>query len=368
MWHRLAHLVVKELISYLRDPRTRVILIGPPLMQLVIFSFAATLEVRNVAVAVLNQDGGPVSERFLERLGASSFINELVPVTDSARLESLIDERRVLLGVRFPPDFSRSAVAGEPAPLQLLIDGRRANAGQIAQSYVSQIAAQLDLELARDAGVDVAEPTIVRHWFNPNLINQWYIVPGLSGILAMMIALVVTALSIAREREMGTFDQLLVSPIRPLEIIIGKTVPAMIIGAVLAGVMIGAAIFLFHVPFSGNLGWLLASLLLFMLSVVGIGLMVSSVCQTQQQAILGAFMAAVPLILISGFATPVENMPGWLQLLAEADPLKHFLIIVQGSFLKALPFHEIVASAAPMALIALITLSVATLFVRSRLQ
>lgn len=368
MWHRITHLVVKELISYLRDPRTRLILIGPPLMQLVIFSFAATLEVRNVDMAVLDQDGGPVARRLLERVAAASFVRNLVPVADVGELQSLIDQRRVLLGLRLPPDFSRDAVRGATATAQLLIDGRRANAGQIAQSYLAEISAGLGVELSRDAGVEAVDPVVVRHWFNPNLDYQWYVVPSLAGVLAMMIALVVTALSIAREREMGTFDQLLVSPIRPLEIIVGKTVPALVIGAVLAGVMIGAAIVLFGVPFSGNIVWLLASLLLFMLSVVGIGLMVSSVCRTQQQAILGAFMTAVPLILISGFATPVENMPPWLQLLAEADPLKHFLIIVQGSFLKALPAQDMLANAAPMAVIATVTLSVATLFVRRRLQ
>ncbi|MEZ5560412.1 MAG: ABC transporter permease [Pseudomonadales bacterium] len=369
MLYRLAILVAKELMSYLRDPRTRVILIGPPLMQLVIFSFAATLEVRNVDIAVLDQDTGPLSQTFMDRVSAASFVGHIVPVTDVTRLQELIDRREVLLGLRFAPDFSRSIEVGQAAVVQVLIDGRRANAGQITLSYLAVVAAQLGTELHEQRlGVRIADPVLTQHWFNPNLIYQWFIVPGLSGVLAMMIALVVTALSIAREREMGTFDQLLVSPMTPLEIIIGKTIPALIIGAVLASLMIAAAVLLFRVPFSGSFGLLFLSLLLFMLSVVGIGLMVSSVCRTQQQAILGAFMTAVPLILISGFATPVENMPWWLQYAAEANPLKHYLLIIQGSFLKAFPLQEMLANSAPMALIALVTLSVATLFVKSRLQ
>lgn len=368
MWHRIGFLIVKELINYLRDPRMRLILIGPPLFQLVVFSFAVTLDVRNVQIAVLDQDAGPVSERLLERIGAAGFVGGLHPVTDARALRAMVDERRVLLGLRFAPDVSRTVAAGGTATVQVILDGRRANAGQIAFGYLSSIAAELAVELARDRGLDPVDPVVVRHRFNPDLDYQWYVVPSLSGLLAMIIALVITALSIAREREMGTFDQLLVSPIRPLEIIVGKTVPALIIGAVLAGLMLLAAVWLFGVPFTGSLPLLLACLLLFMLSIVGIGLMMSSVCRTQQQAILGAFMLAVLLVLVSGFATPVENMPSWLQLVAEVNPLKHYLIIVQGSFLKALPATDILSHVVVMGLIGVVTLGTATLFVRSHLQ
>jgi ABC-2 type transport system permease protein len=208
----------------------------------------------------------------------------------------------------------------------------------------------------------------VRHWFNPNLTYRWFIVPSLAGILATFITLLVTALSIARERELGTFDQLLVSPCTPGEIIVAKMVPALLIGTVLAGVMVTAGILAFRVPFTGSLPLLLLSLIVFILSIVGIGLMISSVCATQQQAILGTFAVGVPTVLMSGFATPVENMPVVLQWAAEAIPLKHFLVIVQGSFMKGLPPAEVLANAWPMALIAVVTLGVATVFVRSRLQ
>jgi ABC-2 type transport system permease protein len=193
-------------------------------------------------------------------------------------------------------------------------------------------------------------------------------VPALGAILALFSALIVTALSIARERELGTFDQLLVSPATPLEIIVGKTVPALIIGTLLGTIMIGCGVLIFRVPFTGSFTMLWLLLLLFILSVVGIGLMISSVCQTQQQAVLGTFAFAIPTILMSGFATPVENMPYALQIVAEADPLKHFLIIIQGSFLKALPMSVLWANAWPLAVIALVTLSTAALFVRGRLQ
>ena len=366
---RLLTLIVKELLSYLRDPRSRLILVGPPLMQLLVFSFAATLEVRNVDIAVLDVDRGRWSREMIERLDAAGFVARIIHVGSDAELRSMIDRREVLLGMRFDSEFSALASRGDTATVQLLLDGRRANASQIALRYVSDIATDLGIDVAQDSGARrTSTAAAVRHWFNPNLNYQWYIVPSLSGVLAMIISLIVPALSIARERELGTFDQLLVSPFTPIEIIVGKTAPALLVGFVIACIMMLAAVFGFRVPFTGNLMLLLGSLVLFIASVVGIGLSVSAVCQTQQQAILGAFMVAVPVVILSGFATPVENMPQWLQYVAEANPLKHYLIIVQGSFLKALPVSDIVAGALPMAAIALVTLTAATLFVRGRLQ
>jgi ABC-2 type transport system permease protein len=247
------------------------------------------------------------------------------------------------------------------------VDGRRANAGQVALGYLQTIAADLGAEL-RGLPAAAAESGVIRNWFNPNRIYRWFVVPSLAGILTMMVALLVTALSIARERELGTFDQLLVSPTTPMEIIVAKSIPALVIGVFMGSVMVAAGVFLFRIPFTGSVSLLFASIVLFILSMVGIGLMISSICSTQQQAILGTLSIAVPMILMSGFATPVENMPWLLRMIAQAIPLKHFLIIVQGSFMKALPPADVFANAWPMAVIALVTLSAATVFVRSKLQ
>jgi ABC-2 type transport system permease protein len=366
MLGRLTAQIIKELLSYLRDPKSRLTLIGPPLAQLLIFSFAVTLDVSHVQIAILNDDAGVGSTEMIQRLEASSFVDAARFVQHPAALTALIDQRKVLIGLHFPADFSRRLAAGRPAEVQALIDGRRANAGQIALGYLNTIASGLGAELVAAKG---PPPEVsLRHWFNPNLIYRWFVVPSLSGILAMLISLLVTALSIARERELGTFDQLLVSPARPVEIIVGKTVPALLIGTVLGSVMILAGVFAFRIPFTGSAVMLFASLMLFILSMVGIGLMVSSICRTQQQAILGTFSIGVPLVMISGFATPVENMPGWLQLLAEASPLKYYLIIVRGCFLKGLPAADVYANAWPMAAIALVTLSAAIVIVQRNLQ
>lgn len=362
---RLSAQIVKELLSYLRDPRSRLTLVAPPLVQLLVFSFAATLEVENVELAVLDQDNGYWSHEMIRQLEAASFVSGLRVVEGPDQLTALIDRREVLAAMHFPQDFSRDVARGKPAAVQAVIDGRRAYAGQITLAYLNQVAANVGAGI--HAGTTVP-PAAVRHWFNPNLVYQWFIVPSLSGLLAMLIALIVTGLSIARERELGTFDQLLVSPARPIEIIIGKTVPALIIGTLLASVMISAGIFLFRIPFTGSIFWLLAAVMLFILSMVGIGLVISSICQTQQQAILGVFSIAVPVVLLSGFVTPVENMSEFLQLVARVNPLTYYLEIVRGSFLKSLPPSEVLENAWPMALIALVTLSSAIVIVKRKLQ
>lgn len=356
----------KEVLSILRDPRSRMVVFVPPLLQLLVFAFAATLEVRNVDIAVQDQDAGRWSHELVTRLDSAEFINEVHHVTSNQELRGLIDQGKVIAALVIPVEFSRAIAAGKSGEVQVIVDGRRSNSGQITAGYLSSIAADVGAEVNGDAVP--AAPVVVRNWFNPNLTYRWFIVPGLSGILAFFSALMITSLSIARERELGTFDQLLVSPTSTPEIIISKSLPALAIGTGLGLLMMAAAVGLFRIPFSGSFWLLLASLVLFILSVVGIGLMISAISATQQQAILGAFAIGVPAVLMSGFATPVENMPTFLQWLAQGIPLTHFLIIVEGSFLKAMPPGDIFASLWPLAVIALASLTMATLFVRGRLQ
>ncbi|MCW8869360.1 MAG: ABC transporter permease [Proteobacteria bacterium] len=363
---RLRAQIVKELLSILRDPRSRIIVFVPPLMQLLIFTFATTLEVRNAEIAVYDRDAGHWSQELVARVGAADFVKEIHTVNSPEELRDLIDRRAVIAALNIGPEFSRDIAAGGIGTVQVIVDGRRSNAGQITVGYLNTIAAGVSAAVQSDT--TIASPVVVRHWFNPNLIYRWFVVPALSGILVFFSALMITALSISRERELGTFDQLLVSPTTTYEIIVAKTMPALAIGLVLGLMMIAAAVFIFGVPFAGSFWLLIPSLLLFILSVVGIGLMISSVSATQQQAILGAFAIGVPAVLMSGFATPVENMPVLLQWFAEAIPLKHFLVIVEGTFLKAMPVSDIIANTWPLAIIALVSLGMAVTFVRGRLE
>ncbi|MGA2083118.1 MAG: ABC transporter permease [Holophaga sp.] len=363
---RLLAQIRKELLCVLRDPKTRIALVGPPLMQLLIFAFANTLELKHADLAVFDRDRGPGAYELVARVGAASFCRQLRPVHSEAELAGLLERREILGGLVIPETFSRDLAAGRPARAQAILDGRRGNSSQILLGYLTQVAGTLGAELSQ--GPEVIDAVAVRHWFNPNLIYQWFVVPSLGGILVMFSTLMITGLSIARERELGTFDQLLVSPCTPLEIIVAKMAPALVICSVLGSVMVAAGILVFRVPFTGSFPLLLCSLLVFVLSMVGVGLMISSICRTQQQAILGIFTFGVPVVVMSGFATPIENMPVFLQWLSNVIPLKFYLVILQGSFLKALPVREVLANLWPMAVIGLATLSLATWFVKGRLE
>lgn len=373
MWRRLRALIVKELLAVLRDPRGRFILIGPPLMQMFLFSYAATLDVTNIDIGVLNRDGGRWSVEFLQRLDGAPAFRSIQRLSNLDEARAAIDNRRVIAVLHFGQDFSRNVVAGRPAEVQVILDGRRSNAAQIVLGYLTTIAGGISSPVAvapvstgGENGTNT--PIVVRHWFNANLDYIWFTVPSLLGTLGLLIALVVTGQSVARERELGTFDQLMVSPLRVSEILIGKTLPPLIIGLAQATAFLAVAIFFFEVPFRGSLLLLYIGVIFFLASVVGVGLFISSLAQTQQQAFLGTFLFASPAILLSGFATPIENMPEWLQLITQANPLRHFLVIVRGLFLKDMPALEVAANILPLILIAAFTLSVAAWLFRRTME
>jgi ABC-2 type transport system permease protein len=359
--------VIKELLSLLRDPKNRYILVVPPLMQLLVFSFAATLEVRNIDLVVFNRDAGRFGHELIQRLSHSYFVHEMITATDGQSMETLLDEGKVIGSLTIPDNFSKALHRGEVGEIQVVLDGRKANAAQIALTYLQEVVLGLNQDFNFIPG-GLNSRIALRNRYNANLTYRWFIVPSLGGTLVMFVTLMVSSLSIARERELGTFDQLLVSPCTAPEIIFAKIVPAVLMGLLLGNMMLAAGVFIFGAPFLGSLPLLLVCMLTFILSVVGIGLMISSVCNTQQQAILGTFSVGVPAVLMSGFATPVENMPQFLQWCAELIPLKHYLILVQGSFMKALPFSVMVQHAYPLLLIAIGTLSISVFFVRRTLQ
>ena len=358
----LRHTIVKEFITLIRDPASRQMLLAAPLAQILIFSFAASMEVRNINIAVINEDSGRWSQELVMRIEAASFVDSVIVLPSSSGLDELIDRREVLLAAHLPSDFSRRIENGESAKVQLTFDGRRANTAQISFSYIQTIAGELNSELNEET--ESSPSAIVRHWFNPNLIFKWYMVPALVATLALIPAFSMSALSIARERELGTFDQLVVSPVSTLEIILGKMLPA-VFGGMFAGAMvIILAIFAFGIPFNGCLLMLLLSMLVFVFAIAGMGLTISATCNTQQQAFLGLFGSMVFLMVTSGFLSPVDNMPEFLQLIAQLSPLKHFMDVTLGSFLKSMTIAEIFASLWPMALIGTVAVSSASLIVR----
>ena len=368
MLRRIAFLIVKELLAVWRDPRSRTILIVPPIAQLIVFAFAMTQEVTSVRMAVLNRDLGTASRELVERFVGSGYFASVRPVAGEAAARAALDASNVILVLEIGEDFSRNLAAGAPAPVQLLLDGRRSNAAQIVEGYAERIVEQYNADVPSQA--ERAPPTmlIARAWFNPNLTARWSTVPALLGALTMLLGMVVTALSVARERELGTFEQLLVSPLQPVEILVGKAVPAFLIGIGEASAITAIAVFGLGVPFIGNVALLYAGLATYLVAVIGVGLFISSLVSTQQQAILGAFTFFAPAVLLSGFVTPVENMPDWLVPLTLVDPMRYFVVIARGVFLKAMPAGEVAHNLWPMAVIAGFTLSAAVWQFGRRLQ
>jgi ABC-2 type transport system permease protein len=369
MWQRVWTLVVKELLAALRDPRGRYILIVPPILQMLVFSVAATQEVKNVRMAVVNEDYGTAARDLIARFEGSTNFAKVSYLRGEADIAPAIDSRSVLMVLHLGPDFSRRLEGGMPAEVQLILDGRRSNAAQIVAGYAQAIFDRFERELAATRRTP-PPPSVVtaRIWFNPNLETTWNTVPALVAILTTLMGLVVTALSVARERELGTFEQLLVSPLDPHEIVIGKTVPALIIGLTEGTVMLLVGIFVFRVPFQGSFVLLYLAMTVFLAAVIGVGLFISSLATTQQQGILGAFVFMVPAILLSGFATPIENMPEWLQTLTLANPLRYYVAIIKGVFLKGMPAAIVVQLLWPLAVIALVTLSAATWLLWHRVE
>ena len=368
-WLRIKALIIKEFLALLRDPRGRAVLIGPPLIQLFVFSYAATLEVTNVDVMVLNRDAGSWGEELLHRIEGAPTFRTVAHAQGPEAVRDAIDTQRVIAAVQIGPTFSRDIEAGLPTDIEVILDGRKSNASQIVGGYLDEIVTGLAADTPVGQRLASAAIDIVpRNWFNPNLIYQWFMVPNLIASIALVIGLIVTALSIARERELGTLDQLMVSPLRTSEIILGKLTPPMIIGLFNITLYILAAVFFFEVPLRGSLLFLYGGAIFYLAAVVGVGLFISAMAMTQQQAILGAFLFMVPAMLLSGFATPIDNMPTWLQPVTLVNPLRYFLVIVNGVFLRDLPIGEVVKNAIPLALIAVGTLSAAAWLFRRRLE
>ena len=361
MWNLLRTLIVKELRAVLRDRQSRALLFAPVILQSLLFPLAATLEVKNAALAVYDRDGGAQAVELVQRVARIGAFTSLKMVHDEASLRRLIDEQQALLAVVVPQDFSRQVESGRSASLQAILDGRRSNAAQIAFGYVQRVVESYGASLQPNPPAD---SVVVRHWYNPNLEYRWFIIPTLVAITTTLGALIVTGLSLAREREQGTLDQLLVTPLTPALVMLGKGIPAVLIAIVQGTMILLVGALVYRVPFSGSLLLLYGALVFYALALVGFGLLISSVSATQQQAFLGVFAFMMPSILLSGYIAPIENMPTWLQPITWIDPLRHFIVIVKGIYLKDLGLAGVLANLWPLILIALVTSSVALVMFR----
>jgi ABC-2 type transport system permease protein len=369
MTQRILALIVKEFLALLRDPRSRVVTFVPPIVQLVVFGYAASFDLDHVRYALYDRDHGQAARELAAAFAGSPSFQLVRMVTREAEVAPLIDRREVILVLQVAPRFTPKLLRGETAQVQVLLDGRNSNTAQVALNYTAEVVAAFNE--AWSARRTLAGPparVVARAWYNPNLESRWFFIPGVVGLLTLVVTLVVTSLSVAREREQGTFDQLLVTPLRPWEILIGKAAPAYVIGVTEATLVILIARYWFGVPLVGDLTVLYLGTLLFVLAVIGVGLMISSIAATLQQALLGAFLFMVPAVILSGFATPIANMPLAVQLLTYLDPLRYFLIVLRGVFLEGATLLHVLPQLWPLALIAMVTLSAAAGLFRRRMS
>ena len=365
---RVVALAVKEFLSLVRDPASRAVLIGPPIIQLLVFGYAATFDLKHVPFAVYNQDEGRPSRDFIARFAGSPSFELVGLVRDQEALRQAIDRQAVLMGISIGPQFTSDLERGRTAHVQFILDGRDSNTAALALGYAQSIVTAFNRDhLARGAAAPASTIVLDRAWFNPNLDSRWFIVPGIAGILTLLVSMLSTGLSVAREREMGTFDQLLVTPMNPVEILAGKALPGFVVGALEATLIIAVAIFWFRVPFTGSVLALYLGLFCFLLSAVGIGLMISALAVTQQQGLLGAFLFMVPAIVLSGFATPIANMPQAVQYITLLDPLRYFLIVLRGSFLEGAGVSLLWPQYWPLATIGIVSMAIASRLFRRRL-
>lgn len=368
MLTRLTALIIKELLTAFRDPRARMALILPPILQLFLFAYAATLEVSNVPIGVVNDDWGAASVRLISRFERASAFSEIRRYASLREAQAAIDSQQVMAVVHFGQDFSRNLAAGDEASLQVLLDGRKSNSAQLVNNYIATIVNQFSADYRMGAEVPPQSEIVDRSWYNPNREYREAMVPILIVTLPMTMVLMIVGMSVAREQELGTFEQLLVSPLQPIEIIIGKSMPGLIVGLVQSVAMTLIIVYGFGIRITGSVPILFFGLTVFLIAIIGVGLFISSLVSNQQQAMMGTMVCMMPAMLLSGFASPVQNMPGWLQPLAAINPLTHMIVIVRGVFLRDMPFWLVAERVWPMAAVAVVTMTAAAWMFRRKIQ
>ena len=365
---RILALTRKELLAILKDPRSRVVLFLPPILQSLIFGYAASYDLNDVPYAVLDQDHSAASRALLSHLDGSRIFHRVADLHRAADVDSQINDSRAVLVIQLDQDFERRLLNGRQANVQVIADGRNSNTAAVAVGYIGAIVEAFNADW-RSTHNQQGPPVHVidRAWYNPNLESRWNMIPALVGTLTLIGTMILTALSVAREREQGTFDQLLVTPFRPAEIMAGKAIPCMMVGLTQATTILLVAQFWFRIPFEGSFVTLYLGLSLFLMAAVGMGLLVSSIAATMQQAMLYSFMLVMPFTLLSGLTTPISSMPTSLQAATLLNPLRYAIGIAHRVYLEGAGVARLIPDLWPLAVIGVVTLSFASWLFRHRL-
>jgi ABC-2 type transport system permease protein len=353
-WRRLSALMRKEFVQLLRDPRMRFMLVVPPVLQLFIFGYAATFEVRHAEVAIVDHDRGPESREMIAAIDATRHYTLRFPASIAAA-SAMMDRDRINAIVQIPPRFSLDR------RVELIADGSDPNTAQLVAAELAQVIAAYGARHARAAPAVAVEE---RAWFNPNLDDHWFFVPGIMGNVLFVSTMILTAMLVVREREVGTLERLMVTPLGPIEFLVAKIVPVTCVGLFDVALIAVMAVAWFGIPLRGGIAALFLASFLLLLSTQGLGLLVSSFAATQQQAMLSAMFFIMPMVVLSGFAFPIRNMPSAVQLLTWIDPLRYYLVVVRDIFLKGAGVADRPFEFAMMFVLGCVSLGIAALRVR----
>jgi ABC-2 type transport system permease protein len=368
MFSRIRVIIIKEFIQVWRDPRLRFFLFVPPLIQLILYGYAINFDIKNVPTAIYDQNNSAASQELISRFKASEYFNLRRYIDNESELRQLIDHGEINFVLHIPADFASKLKAGRTATLQLIIDATDSNAALIVAKYASSILQDYSQKILQERfhslgqGGKLDIPVVIesRAWFNPNLVSRIAFVPGVIAIVVMLVSLMLTAMAVVREKELGTLEQVLVTPIKPLEFILGKTIPFVLIALIDVILVSVFAIYWFDLPFRGSSLVLLVGTLAFLINSIGLGLLISTISSTQQQALMAGTFLLTPAILLSGQIFPIANMPSLFQYITYVNPLRYFTIIVQGIFLRGVGLDNLWHEMAAMTLMgtAMISLSV----------
>ena len=360
--HRIKRMVVKEIRQLFRDPKTKRIIFAAPVIQLILLGYAVNTDVRNVSMAVVDHDRTVASREFVAAFTGSGYFRVTQTSDRSRDLGTALDEGRAVVAIEIPAGYQADLAAGRSPSVQFLADGTNSNTATIAQGYAAKIVQELGIKLASEWVGGLAPPMDVRSraWFNPALASQIYNVPAVIGVIVLLMCLLLTSMSIVREREVGTLEQLLVSPLSPGELILGKTIPVAGIAMLQLAIVTTVALLWFDVPLRGSILVLVFGAALFILAGLSVGLFISTISSTQQEAFLTMYLFLLPAIILSGFFYPIETMPPGFRELTVINPLRHFLEIVRSVFLKGSTIGDLWVQFATLAGMAIAGLVLAT--------
>ncbi len=367
--NRLKSLIIKEFLSVFKDPKNRALIVIPPIMQLFVFAPAITLEIKNIDLAVLDYSASYQSRELVSRFYNSPWFKKIRYEKDLKSFKNDINLKNSHAGIIIQNDFANNISKKETSNIFVVLDGRQTNSAGILSGYISEIISNYNKELQNRYDIKGSDVNLeIRNWYNSNILYEWFLTVNLIVMLSLVLALLLSAMSIARERELGTFNQLLVSPLTYDEILIGKTIPPLVISVILTLIITLVVIYVFDIPFRGNVFLYVLTIFTSLFSIIGIGLFISSISYTQQMALLGAFSFEMPAVLLSGFVSPIEDMPKFFQIIASFNPIKYYMHTVKGIYFKNMSAPTVIENLVPLFLIAIITLGVARWSFKNQLK